>query len=192
MVNYKSRANEEMGASLIGGALDMLNQYEANTQGDEYSANNPTEEYISQLNLSDSDGKSLDKLGGSLIGGAKGEYHGEEVGGSKIGGGLRGLKEHAIKHALELTPLAFHHLTEVAEVAKKHDLTHQSKLAELLRGHNLHKGALHDICNAKSKAHLARMIKKDVEIEGKVGGAFWSTLGKVAKIVPKVLPHLKN
>ena len=190
MVNYKSRADEEIGASLIGGALEMLSQYDANNAGDEYSENNPTDEYVSQLGLADSDAKSLSDLGGSLIGGEDGEYKG----GSKIGGSLKARKEHAVKKILALTPLAFHHLTEIAGIARNTDLTHQSKLTQMLRKHrelhNLHHEALHDIMNAKSKSHLARMIKKDVEIEGKVGGEFWNTLGGVSHMTPAVLPIL--
>lgn len=202
MVNYKSRDDmnknhSEEGASLIGGALDMLSQYEANMSGDEYSSKNPSDKFKSALTLTDADNKSLKDLGGSLIGGSR-------VGGSSVGGSL----EHSHKarnHALLLTPRAFHHLTETARhihhhyhkgsMSKTHkgdmDFTTKKGDKDFHRGGQdiveknapYHGGALHDIMSAKSPHHLALMLARDHDMEGTVGGNFWDTLGSVAKTV---------
>ena len=162
MPNYKSRDDDEnIGGSLIGGALDMLNQYEANMDNDEYSENNPTEQYREeQLNLNDNDKSSINGLTKSLIGGE---------GGTQQGGALN--TKNAIQSALNLTPMAFHHFTEVAKHNK-----------------DIHGGAIKDIMSAKSPHHLAKMIHRDYDMEGKTGGAFWSSLMKVGKVASKFAP----
>ena len=113
MVNYKSRNmdEDESGASLIGGALNLLSQYEANTEGDEYSAQNPSEQYKSELELSDADNKSLDNLQKSIKGGLL-----------PMAAGAVGslLASHAArKAALHLTPLAFDALISGAKYIHK-------------------------------------------------------------------------
>tara|TARA_R110000803_G_scaffold57087_1_gene114952 strand:- start:1358 stop:1813 length:456 start_codon:yes stop_codon:yes gene_type:complete len=103
MVNYKSSQNDEEGASLIGGALDMLNQYEANSSGDEYSAKNPTESFLSQEHQNE-----LKNVGGSLIGG------------SKIGGSF---SKH-LENVMKLAPKAHHALTMLAPHMKNMGIHH--------------------------------------------------------------------
>lgn len=59
MVNYSASESSmsggsfiggsKIGGSEIGGALNVLSQYEANEAGDEYSAQNPSNEYIEML-----------------------------------------------------------------------------------------------------------------------------------------------
>lgn len=159
MVNYKSRGEDDnIGASLIGGALDMLSQYEANQQGDEFAENNPSDKMLNELKLDDKDKESLKQFGGSFVGG----------------------HANAMKHALKLTPLAFHALTEHA---RKHKDSGQH-----------HIGVLHDIMNAKSPHHLARMIHNDLRMGGSkiggsaMGGNFFDTLGNIAKTVAPFVP----
>lgn len=193
MVKYMSRNEDskmDEGSSLVGGALNMLSQYEANVDGDEYSAKNPSEKFESALKMNDADKKSLKDLGSSLVGGS-----------------LTGLvaSHLARKAVLHLTPIAFHHLTETARhihrkfhkgsMSKTHkgdmDFTTKKGDKDFHRdGHDImekngpyHGGALHDISMAKSQHHLACMLARDHEIEGRAGGNFWDTLGNVAKTV---------
>lgn len=195
MVKYMSRNEDnksDEGGSLIGGALSMLSQYEANLEGDEFSKNNPSDKFVSDLKMNEADKKSLNDLGSSL------------VGGSRVGGSLAHSHK-ARKHVLHLTPLAFHHLTETARhihknfhkgsMSKTHkgdmDFTTKKGDKDFHRdGHDImeknapyHGGALQDISNAKSQHHLACMLARDHEIEGRAGGSFWDTLGNVAKTV---------
>ena len=153
--------NEETKSSpqesdLVGGALKMLSQYEANTEGDEYSDKNPSDKYLSALNMTENDSKSLKDLSTAMS-----------------GAGLEASHK-ARKSVLHLTPLAFHHLTETA---RKHHNEGKS-----------HKGASHDISKSKSQHHLASMLARDYELEGKTGGSFWHTLGDIAKSVIPLVP----
>ena len=127
MPNYQSRvSSNEDTDKLLGGALNMLSQYEANTEGDEYSSKNPSSKFLqaqdiqSLKNLADASHSS----GGALMGeGGKGEYE---------GGGLgTDLAKMAVSHivknpkhalvastALKLTPVAFHALKHTANAMK--------------------------------------------------------------------------
>ena len=52
MPNYQSRVNNSNDTdSLIGGALNMLSQYEANVGGDQYSAKNPSDKFLDQQSI---------------------------------------------------------------------------------------------------------------------------------------------
>lgn len=90
MVNYKARdENDEDVTSLIGGALDLLDQYDLKSNNN-YNEKNHGDS--NELDLSSEDSDSLKKLGGSFVGG-----HSD-----------------VIKKALKLTPLAFHTIVEHA------------------------------------------------------------------------------
>jgi len=81
----------EIGGSAIGGALNVLSQYEANNEGDEYSSNNPSNEYLEMLKKQH--GGALKKLGGA--------------------GGMR--NSDVAKHILSLSMPEHHALVETAK-----------------------------------------------------------------------------
>jgi hypothetical protein len=101
MVNYSASESSMSGGSLvggskiggseIGGALNVLSQYDANTEGDEYSANNPSNEYLEMLKKQH--GGALKKLGGA--------------------GGMR--NDVVAKHILSLSSPEHHALVETAK-----------------------------------------------------------------------------
>ncbi len=101
MVNYSASESSMSGGSIIGGskiggsevggALSVLSQYEANNEGDEYSANNPSNEYLEMLKKQH--GGALKKLGGA--------------------GGMR--NDIVAKHILSLSPPEHHALVETAK-----------------------------------------------------------------------------
>jgi len=182
MVNYQSRSEE--GGAIVGGAMDVLSQYEANVEGDPYSAKNPANTF-----LDTEDKKSLDNL-------------------AKATGA--GLHHDAIKASLHLTPVAHHALVKVAKGFHKgsasktrpgeEDFTTKKGDKDFHEaGHDIRRKfgpyadhMLRDIASSKDPHHLARMVEKDKELTGGaiVGGDFLGTLGNVAKTVGTFLPFL--
>ena len=208
MPNYQSRVNSNNDSDkLIGGALDMLSQYEANTSGDQYSAKNPTSKFLDQQAQ-----QSLSNLANVASGGS-------QIGGSLIGGAadhLHGGKHTKVAHAvLALTPHAFHALKHTAHGVRNHfhkgsaskthhgDLDFTTKRGDKdfhrgghdekghpfsrLGGGALEMGAVNDLSMAKGRQHLADMVAKDHELGG---GSFLDTLGSVAKTVAPFLAFL--
>lgn len=182
MPNYQSRSEE--GGAMVGGAMDILSQYEANAEGDPYSAKNPSNAF-----LGPDDKKSLDEL-------------------AKATGA--GLHTDVVKKVLHLTPVAHHSLVKVAKgfhkgsASKTHageeDFTtkrgdkdfHEAGHDIRRRGGPYADHILRDIASSKDPHHLARMVDKDKELAGgaMVGGDFLGTLGNVASTVGKFLPFL--
>ena len=208
MPNYQSRVNNSNDTdSLIGGALNMLSQYEANVGGDQYSAKNPSSKFLDQQSI-----QSLNNLGNVAT----------ATGGSLIHGGaadhLKGGKHMKVAHAvLSLTPHAFHALKHTAHGIRHHfgkgsvSKTHKGDLDfttkrgdkdfhrgghdekegrhpfDKISGGALEMGAVNDLCMAKGRQHLADMVAKDHELKG---GDFLDTLGNVAKTVAPFLAFL--
>ena len=208
MPNYQSRVNANNDSDkLIGGALDMLSQYEANTSGDQYSSKNPSSKFLDQQAV-----QSLSNLSNVASGGS-------EIGGSLVGGAadhLKGGKHMKVAHAvLALTPHAFHALKHTAHGVRHHfhkgsaSKTHHGDLDfttkrgdkdfhrgghdekghpfDKLSGGALEMGAVNDLSVAQHPQHLADMVAKDHEMKG---GDFLGTLGSVAKTVLPFLSFL--
>lgn len=229
MPNYQSRvSSNEDTDKLLGGALNMLSQYEANVDGDEYSSQNPSDKFLqaqdaqSLQNLA----KSAQSSGGALMGAdGKGEYMGgglgEDLAKMAVGHIVKNPKRAlALRHALTLTPLAFHALKHTARAIKhyfkgKKSKTHKGDLDfttkegdkdfhegghdeskkehpfEKLGGGAFSMGAVDDISKASCPHHLAEMIKNDYHMGGDTeGGSFLHTLGDVAKTVAPFLAFL--
>lgn len=157
MVNYKSSHNDEEGASLIGGALDMLDQYEANRSGDEFSAKNPSQNFLNEEQQN-----QLKSVGGSLIGGSK--IGGSLIGGSKIGG--------ILENVMKLAPKAHHALT---------------MLAPHMKNMGIHHGVLDDIAKSTSPHHLAKMIHKEYLSGGNFLDDFGKTMSGLTPLLPLLL-----
>lgn len=186
MPNYKSR-EDDLGGSLVGGAMDLLNQYEANVSGDQYSEKNPSDEYKKQMENTVLTGGDLDSLKG-----------------------VKNAKNHleAVKAVHKLTPMAHHMLVRTAgavkhfhkgSMSKTHpgDMDFTTKKGDKdfhEKGHDIvrsrtpfHMGVITDIQQSKSPHHLASMIHKDKDMGG---GGFLDDLGKVAGIVAPFAPLL--
>jgi hypothetical protein len=173
MVNYytdESPAKDESG-SLVGGALNLLSQYEANSEGDEYSAKNPS---------NNAEGGGLDRLAKACK-----KSHREAI--------KAALKLSPIEHHALVRGADFHkgsasktHRGDQDFTTKKGDKDyHQAGHDEA--GNPYSGGALADISQSKSPSHLAQMIHKDKDLSG---GDFLDDIGKVANIALPFIPHL--
>ena len=185
MVNYESRFNDAN--KQIGGAIEMLSQYDANNAGDEYSAKNKANvPLLPQYDLSSGEKQSLNDLHTLMKGGRL-----------NIG--------KVLHKVLELTPKVIHTIKKVAEGVHKFrkgvatglnqsggSLVGGSHIGGILSGMTYHDGALRDIAGVLSANHLAHMLDKDHKIMGgsMVGGSFWDTLGDIAKTVAPFAPLL--